>query len=318
MTLPKGERLSLIKRIAAAVAGDPLPEIELALDTFGVPGVDNWDRWDDNNGYTVLRLSYAADETLIELHAHLYADATTGISPAAGGPWEEGYYKLFLSHTSGNKVLAKEIRDRLRVFGVDTFVAHEDIKPTKEWEEEIEAALNTCDGMLAMVTPDFIESKYCDQEVGFAMGRGLLVIALMRGEHPYGFVSKWQGLPGEDDREGAAPRLGMRIYETLVEHEKSKAKMATAAVNRYLNSTSFENARNNTSRLLGIPKELWTDEMVEQVEKAGKENSQVANAFWRAGRVPGAVKSHLDELLGRDVQSKEVSAAAGGENDIPF
>lgn len=318
MALAKGERLNLITRIAAALAGRKLPQIELALDTFGVPDPDHWDNWSDNDEYTLLRLQYADDDTLVELHAHLYADISIGIAPVAGGPWEEGWFKLFLSHTSANKVLAKEIRDRLRAFGIDTFVAHEDIKPTKEWEEEIELALNTCDGMLVLDTPDFIESEFCDQEVGFAMGRGLLIISVMQGATPHGFVSKWQGLPGEEG-EGAAIRLGTGIYDILTEHEKSRAKMAAATVNRYANSTSFENAKANTRRLFKIPKELWTDAMVEEVERAGTDNTQLADAFWGNGRVPGAVSRHLDDLLDRNPQAEDLSVAkGGGEDDIPF
>jgi hypothetical protein len=318
MALPKGEKLNLITRIAAALASKTFSQIELTLDTFGVPDVDDRDHWDGNDGYTLLRLRWADDETLVELYAHLYADASVGIAPVAGGPWAEGYYKLFLSHTSANKALAKEIRDRLRLFGIDAFVAHEDIKPTKEWEEEIERALSTCDGMLAMVTPDFIESKFCDQEVGYAMGRGLIIIALMRGAKPYGFVSKWQGMAGDDEGDGAVTRLGTRIYETLVEHEKSKAKMAAATVNRYVNSTSFENAKGNTRRLFKIPRELWTDAAVEEVEQAGIENTQLAEAFWGAGRVPRAVSRHLDQLLDRKKPEQVTATSGGNEDDIPF
>jgi TIR domain-containing protein len=319
MALARGEKLNLITRIAAALANKPFSQIELTLDTFGIPDVGDWDQWDGDDGYTLLRLRWADDETLVELHAHLYADAAVGLAPVAGGPWEEGFYKLFLSHTSANKALAKEIRDRLRTVGVDAFVAHEDIKPTKEWEEEIERGLSTCDGMLAMVTPDFIKSEFCDQEVGYAMGRGLLVIALMRGAKPYGFVSKWQGMPGDDDGEGAATRLAMRIYATLVEHEKSKAKMAAATVNRYVNSTSFESAKANTRRLFKIPRELWTDAMVNDVEKAGSENTQVAEAFWGTGRVPRAVSRHLDQLLDRKKPEQVVATSdQGSEDDIPF
>lgn len=317
MALSKGEKLNLITRIATALAGEKLSQIELALDTFGVPEPDQWDNWADDDGYTLLRLRYADDETLVELHAHLYSDISVEIAPTAGGPWGEGCYKLFLSHTSSHKVLAKEIRDRLRIFGVDAFVAHEDIKPTKEWEEEIELALSTCDGMLALVTPDFTQSEYCDQEVGFAMGRGLPIIAVMQGAAPHGFVSKWQGLPGEEG-EGAATRLGTGIYEILAEHEKSRAKMAAATVNRYSNSTSFENAKANTRRLMKIPKELWTAAMIEEVERAGSENIQVAEAFWGNGRVPGAVSRHLDDLLGRNKAEAATAVQAGGQDDIPF
>ena len=92
MALPKGEKLNLITRIAAALASKTFSQIELTLDTFGVPDVDDRDRWDGDDGYTLLRLRWADDETLVELHAHLYADASVGIAPVAGGPWAEGYY----------------------------------------------------------------------------------------------------------------------------------------------------------------------------------------------------------------------------------
>ncbi len=172
--------------------------------------------------------------------------------------------------------------------------------------------------MLVLDTPDFIASEYCDQEVGFAMGRGLLIVAVMQGATPHGFVSKWQGLPGEEG-EGAATRLGTGIYDILIDHEKSRAKMADATVNRYANSTSFENAKANTRRLLQIPKELWTDAMVEEVERASADNTQLAGAFWGKGRVPIAVSSHLDDLLDRNQQAEGISIArGGGEDDIPF
>jgi hypothetical protein len=127
MSLTNSERLNLIKRITAALAGDKLSAIDLALDTFGVPDLGHWDEWSDNDGYVSLRLRGARDDVLVELHAHLYADISLGLAPVAGGPWEEGRFKLFLSHTSAHKTLATEIGSALRPFGLHTFVAHEDI-----------------------------------------------------------------------------------------------------------------------------------------------------------------------------------------------
>jgi hypothetical protein len=323
VALKRGERLDCIKQIVAALVEDEIPQMELTLDTFGAPEVNRWE-CNDNNDYLISRLRNADDDILIELKSYVAGQGARVPISAVAGPWEEGRFRLFLSHTSAHKELAKEIRDHLRPYGFDVFVAHEDIKPTREWEQEIELALATCAGMLALITPDFIESKFCDQEVGYAMGRRLLVAAIMHGEQPHGFVGKWQGIPGEDPAdELAARKLARKVFDVFVENEKTKAEMASVIVERYVNSTSFENARANTSRLMRIPKELWTKQMIEDVERAGKENSQVEDAFWYGGKVPSAVSEHLDELLGRkqDAAPVDVSdfiSAGAGDDDIPF
>jgi hypothetical protein len=323
VALARAERLDCIKQITAVLVEDEFPQIELALDTFGAPDLNRWE-CDDDNEYVIRRLRPADDDTIVELKSYIDGHGTSVPIGAATGPWEEGRFRLFLSHTSAHKVLAKQIRDYLRPYGFDVFVAHEDIKPTREWEQEIELALATCGGMLALMTPDFINSEFCDQEVGYAMGRRLLVAAIMHGEQPHGFVGKWQGIPGEDpDDELAARKLARKVFEVFVENQKTRVEMASAIVDRYVNSTSFENARANTSRLMKIPKELWTKQMIEDVERAGKENSQVGDAFWYRGKVPSAVSKHLDELLGRrqdpaPVDTSDFISAGAGDDDIPF
>lgn len=324
MPLKPGERLDCIKQIVASLVEEELPQIELALDTFGAPNLNRWE-FNDDNEYIVGRLKLADDDAVIELRSYIVGEGASVPVSGSAGPWEEGRFRLFLSHTSAHKVLAKEVRDQLRPYGFDVFVAHEDIKPTRQWEQEIELALATCAGMLALVTPDFNTSKFCDQEVGYAMGRNLLIAAIMQGAQPHGFVGKWQGIPGEDpDDESAARKLAGKVFDVFVEHEKTKAEMASAIVSRYVHSTSFENARSNTRRLMSIPKDLWTEQMVEDVEHAGETNTQVEDAFWYGGRVPDAVKTHLDELLGRkqSPRSAETSdfmpAGPSGDDDIPF
>ncbi len=55
--------------------------------------------------------------------------------------WKVGYYKVFISHVSKYKESASNLKMMLEPYGISAFVAHEDIKPTKEWEVEIEKAL---------------------------------------------------------------------------------------------------------------------------------------------------------------------------------
>jgi hypothetical protein len=115
------------------------------------------------------------------------ADATKRI-------WGEGGFRLFLSHKSEAKKETSALKDRLRLFGVCGFVAHEDIHPTKEWQDEIENALVSMDGFVALMTKDFHDSEWTDQEVGFALARRVPIIAVRLGKNPYGFIGKFQGL----------------------------------------------------------------------------------------------------------------------------
>jgi hypothetical protein len=48
---------------------------------------------------------------------------------------------LFLSHLASLKVTVGKLKLSLRKYAISGFVAHEDIDPTKEWQDEIEAAL---------------------------------------------------------------------------------------------------------------------------------------------------------------------------------
>jgi hypothetical protein len=108
--------------------------------------------------------------------------------------WADDQFRLFLSHKTAVKRETATLKESLRLFGISAFVAHEDIHPTKEWQEEIENALTTMDGFVALLTSDFHESEWTDQEVGYALARGVPIIGARLGRNPYGFLAKFQAL----------------------------------------------------------------------------------------------------------------------------
>lgn len=108
--------------------------------------------------------------------------------------WGDGGFRVFLSHKSQVKKETADLKDRLGLFGISCFVAHEDIHPTKAWQDEIENALASMDGFVALMTADFHDSDWTDQEVGFAFARGVPFIAVRLGKDPYGFIGKFQAL----------------------------------------------------------------------------------------------------------------------------
>ena len=127
----------------------------------------------------------------------LLIDGKRVVSPTAiNGIWEEGCFRAFLSHKSGMKKETAALKEQLRLYGISCFVAHQDIPPTKEWQDQIENALASMDGFVALLTNDFHDSDWTDQEVGYAFAMGVPMIAVNLGKDPYGFIGKFQGLSG--------------------------------------------------------------------------------------------------------------------------
>ncbi len=76
--------------------------------------------------------------------------------------WGKEGYRLFLSHKAEVKKKTSELKEQLEVYGVSSFVAHQDIRPTKEWQDEIENALASMDAFVALLTEKFHNSYWTD------------------------------------------------------------------------------------------------------------------------------------------------------------
>lgn len=108
--------------------------------------------------------------------------------------WGDSPFRVFLSHKASSKMSTSGVKTALAKYGVSSFVAHEDIKPTREWQLEIEKALFSMDAFVALMTKDFHDSDWTDQEIGVAYGRKIPIFAVRLGKNPYGFIGKFQGL----------------------------------------------------------------------------------------------------------------------------
>ena len=103
-------------------------------------------------------------------------------------------YLVFLSHKAEVKSQIYVLKQGLEEYGVEAFVAHADIDPGTEWQEEILGALEVMDAFVPVLTEGFRDSQWTDQEVGYAIARGVRIIPLRLGVDPYGFMGKYQGL----------------------------------------------------------------------------------------------------------------------------
>lgn len=189
--------------------------------------------------------------------------------------WNQVYFRLFLSHVSNQKSLVSELKKKLEDYAISAFVAHEEIEPTKKWEDEIERALLSMDGLAALLTKGFDESKWCDQEVGAAIGRKVLVIPIIAGILPYGFIGKYQGLSSFNKNPST---LCDEIFNIILNNPSTKQRITDAIVYKLCNSCNF-NESINTVKFLEKASDNLTSEMKDKLKEAIKRNDQVYNAF---------------------------------------
>ncbi|MCE3255707.1 MAG: hypothetical protein K0R25_1201 [Rickettsiaceae bacterium] len=125
--------------------------------------------------------------------------------------------KLFISHSTKNLTSAINLRTILQPYKINCFVAHKDIYPTLDWQNEIEKALNTMDCFVSLNTKDFNKSIWCQQETGFALSRNvdIIPIKLEKDCIPEGFASKIQAVPALKLEE-----MAVRIIEIIKNSKK--------------------------------------------------------------------------------------------------
>lgn len=87
--------------------------------------------------------------------------------------------EVFLSYHHDDKLLAANVRGQLESLGCVAFLAHEDIEVSAEWRAEILRHLDTCSGLIAIVTDNFSKSPWTNQEVGVVIGKTKPVVSLL-------------------------------------------------------------------------------------------------------------------------------------------
>lgn len=248
------EKLKLIDQIGRALQSQmTYGEIDNYLKAHGVDITKPTSGANSKWVYTKELLVDVSEETILRIadefdipHNYTIAPTTSAIEATF---WQPFHFKLFLSHLSSFKKTTCLLQTALKQFGISSFVAHVDIEPTKDWQNEIEAGLYSMDALAAILMPGFKESSWTDQEVGFAVGRGVLVIPIIKGLNPYGFISKYQGLQAEGKSVAA---VAEDIFRILVSSPKTRTQMLTCLTETTLQSVTADEALEKLGHLESV------------------------------------------------------------------
>ena len=128
------------------------------------------------------------------------------------------------------------------------------------------------DGFVALMSEGFHDSNWTDQEVGYALARGVPIIAVRLGRDPYGFLGKFQALAS--DWAGAPEE----IVKVLIRNDR----MLSAFIKALRRCQNFDNG-NMLSRILPIIKEV-SDEQIDDMIDAFNGNNELIGSFGFNGR----------------------------------
>ncbi len=266
-----GQRVDVIKRVATRLAAtNDWGEIDLVLEQFGFPTLDDWQ--EGMRSYIVTSLKHGEDDNLAGIDQYFMGHSRPGDEP-----WEDDRFRLFLTHVATQKLAAHSLKSYLRFYGVDAFVAHDDIQPGKEWRLVVESALHSCDALAGLLHQGFRESDWCDQEVGIALGRGVAVVPVQFDLLPYGFFGSVQAVTNAASQQPKT--LAMNLVKVLLKDKRTSEKLTAAIVDELAHATSFDQA-NKLSRMLAQDASLLSREQAEQLRRAEKENDQLQGAFY--------------------------------------
>lgn len=285
------EKLRLVREVATSMVGIKLSDLNLLLHESGLPEFSNDDWLGDYNGNwqpdnddrrtMSIRAIRDLDSSQLENLGAAMHQLFDTIEIKANQTAEPHGVKLFASHLTTQRRIVEQVAESLLPWGVSLFVAHADIEPEDEWHVAIESSLRSVNGGVIFMYPGFAASQWCDQEVGWLLGREVPVRTLMfNHEPPHGPLSKRQAyeVPGS----ATATDLAKVILDWISQQPVMRPYFNASLAEALAASRSFD----RTDQIWGYMRlaDDLTAAQVARVASAIRDNDQV---YGGECRIPG-------------------------------
>ncbi len=214
-------------------------DADLLTYEFGLGPLDeNTWSFTDPTEYLTNHLRSGGDADLVALAEHL-GDATnhapTGASHADATVTAQPLV-IFASHASAHRIFVGEVAQEFRWLGIELFVAHQDITPDEAWQEAILSNLASADAGLAFLHNEFKTSEWCDQEVGWLLGRDVPVFSVRIDISPYGPLGQRQAIAGVGL---SASAIAAEVVQRFEKRPELRAGLVSSLVQGMADSPSY-------------------------------------------------------------------------------
>lgn len=193
---------------------------------------------------------------------------------------------IFISHSSKNEATAKKIRTQLEENHYKCFLSGDDLEADDDWQDEILSALYGCSVFLGLVSKDFINSLFCQQEIGaaIALGKPRMFIKYNDVSSLPGFVARYQACK----------------HQKMIETLDTKPRYRSVRVSAWTRAVSVVGNYSQANEVQKRFENEW-DEM-DYGEKltwllAASSNSQVFGEGYHAGPFYKKAKKQLKSRL---------------------
>lgn len=206
--------------------------------------------------------------------------------------------RVFVSYSTNDKLLAGAIKNDLAHYGIDVFLAHEDITPSADWQSTILTSLKQTDVFIPLLTKSFKTSDWTDQETGIAVAEQKLIIPLKVDIDPYGFIAKVQAFKFQyntsNNSDGSTSYFCydscLKIVELIVENKNLKENIKQGIINSFLKSRSFDSAADKAKLLEKF--NTFSKGQVERIIEGSINNNQIYGSYGAIAFLKKFISTH--------------------------
>jgi hypothetical protein len=198
---------------------------------------------------------------------------------------------VFLSYSHRNRRIAGALKSGLEHFGLESFLAHEDISPTSNWLRTIRANLRTCHVFMPILTNAFKESDWTDQETGFAVALKKVVLPIKVDLLPYGFITEVHAQKMPKHMSAGAC---WRIVKNLAKHPSLRNGVLDSFISVCAHSRSFVQSAENFDYLIELAP--FSADQIESILDGAIRNRQVYESSGAQRVLERLMREQADEI----------------------
>ena len=156
--------------------------------------------------------------------------------------------RTFISYVTKYSKVSGRIKRYLDEYSFNCFLAHEDIPPQTHWPQELVKNLVECDLFLALLTPEYKTSFYCQQEVGYVCCRRIEILPiLISADPPMGLIGDIQGIKfNKDDFDSSC----WKIVKHVAKIDSISRPVIKKLIDEFGSASSYDGAGRKAKRIL--------------------------------------------------------------------
>ena len=181
---------------------------------------------------------------------------------------------VFLSYSHENRRIARSLKAGLEQFGMEAFLAHEDLSPSSNWLRVIRKNLRGCQVFMPLLTKEFKKSDWTDQETGFAVALRKVILPITVDFLPYGFIHE---IHAQEMPKHMNAIVGWRVVKHLAKHTSLRDNIIDGLVQVCADSNSFIEAASNFEYLIELAP--FSMHQMKSIFEAAIKNRQIYDSF---------------------------------------